>query len=631
MFLGLVVLVAIASLLAYHQSNRSLKQSDAYRDGLSIASSSAELQNILGSNIHPISPPIGHAARLWGSEFTEWSVVIGGTSATGRLYGVANQVNGVRDYSRLVFKSADGKQQVSLAPVHQLSLPRVPSKRLYLVPMGLAEGESIDWAPAYYRSKLGADVVLLPPVSLPSQLINKRRNQLDAYKCLHEFLQEEYPQIANDPSAVILVVTSKDMYISILDWSYAENYRAEGRFAVVSSVKLHLFAFLEKMNPEWFTSRLQKLMTKNIVMLYFDLPMSSDYTSLLSGGVLPGWEIDYMGPDIIGSQGRWDPFIESGAPAVTIYDVPGKPSIWNRKWANSPIADPASQVFTVSLDIGLLVQRKADFVFPGEPAMQFTRSYRNQDDRSRAFGIGGSHSFDMFLGGKMGVAVDLIMPDGHRVHFKHAHGETYLPTPDSYGQYVDAVYVAGTWKVRSADGWTYLFPYRQNALPQYVTVLTRFLDPAQREYEMQRDSFGALLEVKSPSGVWLHFENDSEHRIRRITASSGRSVTYDYDSVGNMIRAEASDGSIDSYRYDDKAQMLSAAHGQDKPFLVNEYFVDGYIKAQTTVDGQTFRYRYSREGGRILNTYITDPNGLETYVEFQSDGYLEWIPAPAGR
>ena len=40
-----------------------------------------------------------------------------------------------------------------------------------------------------------------------------------------------------------------------------------------------------KRNPEWVNSRLQKLLTKNITMLYFGLPMSSDYTSLLSAGV----------------------------------------------------------------------------------------------------------------------------------------------------------------------------------------------------------------------------------------------------------------------------------------------------------------------------------------------------------
>ena len=54
----------------------------------------------------------------------------------------------------------------------------------------------------------------------------------------------------------------------------------------------------------------------------------------------------------------------------------------------------------------------------------------------RAFGVGGSNSFDIFLGGEMGVAVDLIMEDGARTHFVHQQpnatqtGDTYLAVRD---------------------------------------------------------------------------------------------------------------------------------------------------------------------------------------------------------
>jgi hypothetical protein len=99
---------------------------------------------------------------------------------------------------------------------------------------------------------------------------------------------------------------------------------AQGAFAVISSARVHPFAFLERRNPEWFNSRLQKLLTKNITTLYFGLPMSNDYTSLLSAGVLTGREIDQMGGRIIGQERQWDPFIEYGSPAVTIYDIGGR-------------------------------------------------------------------------------------------------------------------------------------------------------------------------------------------------------------------------------------------------------------------------------------------------------------------
>lgn len=432
-FLALAALAILAVSGAGYYFHSKLVQSGAYRDALLIAASSPEVQNILGSNVHPIIPALGHASNFEGSEFAEWSLGVAGTRGRGYLYRVANQVNGVWEYSRLVLQSEDGKGRIDLAPVRQLDLPQVPAKTVYLIPLGLAQNQSLDLAPKYYKSKLGVEVTLLDPAPLNSSLIDQGRDQLNAEKCVDEHLNEKFPDLSRDPAAVVIAVTSKDMYIPTLHWRYAENYRREGRFAVVSSARLHPLALFEKMNPEWLASRLQKLLTKNIAMLYFDLPMSSDYTSLLSGGVLWGSEIDRIGGTLIGVERRWDPFVESGAPSVSVYDVRGKDPVWNRKWANDALPNTAAQVFTTSLDIGLLVQRKADFVFPDEPAMRFTRVYRNQDDRSRAFGIGGSHSFDMFLGGKMGVAVDLILADGHRIRFSYRgpqpgrQGDIYLP------------------------------------------------------------------------------------------------------------------------------------------------------------------------------------------------------------
>lgn len=638
-----IALLAILSPLAllicvvlggYYYLNLELVRSEAFKNSLSIAPASSELQKIIGTDIHQSSRAFGHLEGIQGAEFAEWSVQVSGTRGRGNLYGIANRVNGAWDYARLVFQSDDGKERVDLTPLHLLSVPKVPARKVYLVPVELAE--SLDWAPSYYNSTLGIEVTVLPRLALDVNLIDPRRNQLDAEKCTDEFLIHQYPELTRDPAAMIIAVTSKDIYIPSLGWRYAENMRSEGRFAVVSSARLHPLGFLEKHNPEWLNSRLQKLLTKNIAMLYFGLPMSSDYTSLLSGGVLTGREIDRMGGQIIGQERQWDPFIERGAPAVTIYDVGDKPPLWVRTWSRRALPDTAAQVFSVSLDVGLLVQHKADFVFPDEPAMHFIRVYRNQDDRSRAFGVGGSDEFDMFLGGRMGVAVDLIMADGHRTHFVHKGivsgelGDVYEPDSRDRERFTKAIFSADTWQVKATDGSTYFFPYRPDALPQYVTVLTGFIDPKGHKYEMKRDSFGSLVEVISPLGTWLHFQNDSEHRIRRITSSTGRTVQYDYDK-GSLIRAAASDGSVDHYSYDDKGQLLTAAHGTAEPVLTNHYFVDGYIKRQTMSNGQSFEYHYFRDGGRIQENQITDPNGLETYVLYGQGGYREWLPSSLPR
>ena len=578
-----LLLACISTVAALVYLNIMLVQSDAYKDSLKIALFSPEVQNALGSSIRIKRPVFGYALPLRHSQFAEWSVVLAGQHGTGHLYGVANKVNGDWNFSRLAFHPNNGTEKIELTPVRRLRLPSVPAKHVYFVPLGLDEGESLDWAPAYYKARLGVDVVVLPPVPFDPKLMDPERNQMNADKCFG-FMRQQHPEIAGDPSSLLIAVTSTDLYIPALGWSYAENSRRDSRYAIISSARLHP-PLLGLWNPEWLNSRVQKLMTKNIGILYFDLPMSADYTSLLSSGVLSGIQIDEMAGDIIGAEGRWDPLLQTGGPSVTIYDVSGKTMLWRMAYSGSALPDTSSQTFGASLTNGLLVQRKTDFVFENDPAMQFSRIDRNQDDRSRALGVGGSDSFEIFLGGQMGVAVDLIMEDGARTHFVRQPpdaaqtGDTYLALRDGVDRFVhaQAVYAGGSWNVKTTDGWTYIFPYRPQALPQNVTVLTGFLDPEGHKYEMERDSFGALIAVTSPYGNWLHFENDSQHRIRKITSSLGRSMQYDYDSGGRMFRAADSEGHVDTYTYDEKGQMLAAAHGTEKPILTNEYFSDGYI------------------------------------------------------
>jgi hypothetical protein len=48
-----------------------------------------------------------------------------------------------------------------------------------------------------------------------------------------------------------------------------------------------------------------------------------------------------------------------------------------------------------------------------------TQTYRQNDSGSRAFGIGSSHSYELFLVGDTNpyTFMDLILPDGGRIHF----------------------------------------------------------------------------------------------------------------------------------------------------------------------------------------------------------------------
>jgi hypothetical protein len=137
------------------------------------------------------------------------------------------------------------------------------------------------------------------------------------------------------------------------------------------------------------------MLTKNIAMLYFDLPMSSDYTSMLSGGVLSGTEVDFMTGSIIGAEGKWDPFFDGGVPQMAIYNEPGKGTMWHMGYSTEVLPDTSAQVFGAYLESGIFMQRQNDFYFDGEYPLRFTRAYQTQDERSRSFGIGAQHSLNI--------------------------------------------------------------------------------------------------------------------------------------------------------------------------------------------------------------------------------------------
>jgi YD repeat-containing protein len=632
---GLLLVLGLFGLgVVYAFLNARLTATEIYRDSLATAEASPEVQSALGSNIHAEWPVIGYNLRAEHSEFAQWSVKLRGSSGKAHLYGVANKINGEWEYSRLIAVLDAGSKSFDLTSVPRVAgLPHVAAQKVYLIPAGLAGSESLNWAPAYYKAKFGIDVEVLPTAALQPSLVDPLRHQLDASKFL-DFVKRTHPELARDPFAILIGVTSRDMFIPDFDWDYAENWRTGGRFAIVSSARLRPPSLLDEWNPEWLNSRLQKILTKNIVMLYYSLPLSSDDTSLLSGGMLSGTAIDLMGTQVTGAEGAWSSFFNTGDPGFTVYDVPGKPALWRTEFLNEPVRNTDAQIFSTDLGLRLFVQRKMDFILDGDDPFEFTRVYTANADRSRSFGVGASNNLDLFLAGQMGAYVELCFPDGTRIRFVPApsaagHTNTYRQTGGSTGPFrnTTAEFDGKVWRVKRNDDWTLYFPYHPEWLGQYVTVLGSFAAPDGLEYKIERDNVGAALSITTPSGKWLHFENDAQHRISRIQSSLGRTVQYEYDPGGRLIRARDSDGHMDAYTYDEKNQMITARHETGPAVLTNAFSNDGYITGQTLVDGGKIEFSYLRGPRNIIEqSRVTDPSGMLTSFFFAGGGYTQTLP-----
>jgi YD repeat-containing protein len=609
-----------------------LLTSSAYQRSLDLAKSSPDLQKILGDDIHAQLFPVGSALRWYNSDFAEWSVSMSGSLGHGHLYGVANHVGPEWEFSRLTFVSAGGSAAIDLTPKPaRLDVPQVGPKKVYLIPLNLDPEESLDWAPAYYKAKLGAEVEILPPIALTLAEKDEKRNQYVAEKCI-DLIANIHQDLANDPSNILIGVTSQDLYIAAYHWKYAENFREEGRLAVVSEARLRPMDYPGIWNKALLSSRLQKMLTKNIAVMYSNLPLSNDYTSLLSAGVLSGKQVDYMSEEIVGAERRWDSLASDGDPVVSITALPDKLPVWMVDEAWQRLENPGTQYFMVDLATGLFTQREMDFYIKDTYPLYFNRMYRNADDRSRALGVGTSDGLDIYLVGQMGSFIDLVNEEGSRVHFVHVEpkanepSQLYRAADDS--QFVDAVYDDNTWRLRRRDGWTYFFPYRPKAFESQVTVLTGFTDAQGHKYSMTRDDSGDLITVTTPSGQWLHFEHDDKHHIHRVQGSNGRAVQYDYNSSGQLVRVCDSNGNAEFYTYNDRNEMLSIVDGANKLLLKNEYTSNNLISSQTLGDGRHFEYWYNfAPRMAIAQSYFTDPNGLMTFFDYDGRGrFLRSLP-----
>jgi YD repeat-containing protein len=618
-----------------------LASNPVYQESLVIARSSPEMQELLGQPIQEGLWAFGEIRSFYGSDFAEWTATLKGPKARGRLHAVATRIGSAWHYTRLWFVSNDGGKTLDITPPPEPDkLPAMETeKRVFLVPLGTAQGKNLAWASSYYKAKFNLSVEVLPPIPLDGSVWNARRRQWIAEKLIGR-MKRALPEKVRDQSTVLIGVTSGDMYIQSYDWRYAINYREDGRFGVVSMARLSPALFFQRWNRALAITRLQKMLTKNVYQLCFDVPLSSDSTSAVNGGIMSPEEIDYMSEQVIGAEGRWDSQSSGVVPTISMVLAPEQPVVWNMEWSGKPPADVSSEHFSANLGAGILIQKKTDFYLDGEYPLQFVRVYYNQDPESQEFGVGTKDSLDISVGFQPGKLVQLTLENGVQTYFDRdlpsdgPEGQAYQGRTDYFSPFSQGkAFLRGMdFELKTTDGWRYFFPYRPNAKSEHkFSELTGYSDPQGRRFEMERNDDGDLLSVKTPEGKWLHFESDEQHRYRRIEDSEGRVVNYDYDAKGRLVRVSDSKGDVEIYRYDDKNEMLAAVDGDEHALMINTYSPDGRISSQTLRDGRSFRYEYQKDAtGHLAQIQFTDPRDFVTVFTYTGQEYTQSLPYRPG-
>lgn len=170
------------------------------------------------------------------------------------------------------------------------------SGKIYLVPLGDFRRDMAGELSSFYRKRYRLEVEILPSVPLPPAIMNPERRQLIAEQAV-EIMKRANPQLKNDPNAILIGLTNRDMYIAKYDWQFSFSWRAEGKYAVVSSGRMHLPNGGREVTEELILTRLRKMVTKNVGILYYRLAPNDNPRSVLYRNVGGIQELDNMGEE----------------------------------------------------------------------------------------------------------------------------------------------------------------------------------------------------------------------------------------------------------------------------------------------------------------------------------------------
>jgi YD repeat-containing protein len=290
--------------------------------------------------------------------------------------------------------------------------------------------------------------------------------------------------------------------------------------------------------------------------------------------------------------------------------------------------DPDRETVDVDLRYGLLTYSKTEPVMMAALPWPLTRVLRNRDKYTRAFGLGGSHSYDIGLVGDAPTLtfVDLVTASGGRIHYRPT-SQSGLYDSDVGGYFEDSTlqWTGRDWRVRLDDGVDLLFPESQNATRlEQAALLGIQGDGGDSLLEIERDGAGNIRHLSAGSGR-LDFEFDTRNRVTAIVeAQTGRRLGFDYTAEGCLARQTGSDG-VFEYAHESRdglCQLIRTTHDGVVHFTAT-YDAEGRVATLTSpAGGYTFSYVVD-ESGSIVRADVREPDGALRRVSLDNAGY--WI------
>lgn len=286
--------------------------------------------------------------------------------------------------------------------------------------------------------------------------------------------------------------------------------------------------------------------------------------------------------------------------------------------------DAPIEQYEVDLRSGRFTLRQTDLFVADSMPLVLTRGYRLWD-RSRAFGLGGNHPYDIFPYGDRFpyTYMELLLGDGVTVHYDRiSEGTSYIDNVEEHRGSSDTVFQNSKiawngdhWDMTFRDGTLYRFPEAYNAKRGADGALVGMRSPQGQEIRLVRDGVHNLKSLTSPGVHTIQFAYDDNNRIIEASDDAGDSAHYSYDQAGRLAEVGKSGKLLWQYSYDDTG--MTSVESAGKETVIGTTYVRGRIGNVTIGKGRTYRFDYLfGPRNRVVETRVTDPNGKGTVFRF---------------
>jgi YD repeat-containing protein len=496
--------------------------------------------------------------------------------------------------------------------------------RIYLVQVGPHSAPySLEDFAVWLRTKYKLDVQVLPAMPAPDEAWDRKRRQFVAEQ-LYAQIKQQNPDLAANENAYLIGFTDGDMYSVRNMWSSTFSQRDLLRTAIISSDGMEDSATeravlgASRADGE-FQARLQRILLKDVAVLYWHLPVNDHPTSLLHDPLDPDLPVeDIFESDLdpaLSTAGAhlFEPciyFTYSARDGIRI--LPGS-VIRDCGSLQEPMEDESVEVFEFDLRIGLLMDKHTDIDLPDTIPIEFERVTRSGVHGRNPFGISGADYYDQFLGSPDNIHVFLEHADGSRDNLiRYPEWLPVLPLVKYVGGESQQMRAGRSFKrVWQYEMAWHTLPYEHYDFhrfngdtetylpsdnPDVPSVMVDYKDSQGRDLKIERGPSRHLARLTSPNGRWLGVGTESDGRIIAIDDDRSRTVLYSYDRGHRLVSVTYPSGEIYRYEYDDRQNMLVFAvaadsHSDPQIILRNEY-AGMLLTKQTLPDGSVYTYSY---------------------------------------